>query len=52
MGRGAPWPGLVDFAVVQSYLDSATKWGIDKLQVLCELFTAGAWLPPALTPGE
>jgi transposase len=52
---GGAWrtlAGLVDFAVVQSYLDTATKWGIDKLQVLRELFTTGAWLPPALTPGE
>jgi transposase len=52
---GGAWrtlAGLVDFAVVQSYLDTATKWGIDKLQVLRELFTTGAWLPPALTPAE
>lgn len=52
---GGPWrtlAGLVDFAVVQSYLDTATKWGIDKLYVLRELFTTGAWLPPALTPDE
>ncbi len=44
--------GLIDFAIVQSYLDTATKWGRDKLQVLHELFTTGTWLPPALTPGE
>jgi transposase len=44
--------GLVDFAIVQSYLDTATKWGRDKLAVLHELFTTGAWLPPALTPAE
>jgi transposase len=52
---GGAWrtlAGLVDFAVVQSYLDTATKWGIDKLYVLRELFTTGAWLPPALTPAE
>lgn len=52
---GGAWrtlAGLVDFAVVQSYLDTATKWSIDKLQVLRELFTTGAWLPPALTPAE
>jgi len=52
---GGAWrtlTGLVDFAVVQSYLDTATKWGIDKLRVLRELFTTGAWLPPALTPAE
>jgi transposase len=44
--------GLTDFAIVQSYLDTATKWGLDKLDALCQLFTTGAWLPPALTPGE
>jgi transposase len=42
--------GLIDFALVHSYLDTATKWGIDKLQALRQLFTTGAWLPPALTP--
>jgi transposase len=52
---GGAWrtlQGLTDFAIVQSYLDTAAKWGIDKLHVLRELFTVGAWLPPALTPGE
>lgn len=44
--------GLIDFAIVQSYLDTATKWGHDKLEALRELFTTGAWLPPALTPAE
>ena len=44
--------GLTDFAIVQSYLDTATKWGQDKLDVLRQLFTTGAWLPPALTPAE
>jgi transposase len=44
--------GLIDFAIVHSYLDTATKWGIDKLQALQQLFTTGAWLPPALTPAE
>lgn len=42
--------GLIDFAIVQSYLDTATKWGEDKLDVLRQLFTTGAWLPPALAP--
>jgi len=41
---------LIDFAIVQSYLDTATKWGLDKLDVLRQLFTTGPWLPPALTP--
>lgn len=44
--------GLTDFATVQSYLDTATKWGHGKLDALHQLFTTGAWLPPALTPGE
>jgi transposase len=44
--------GLIDFAVVQSYLSTAGKWGRDKLTALEELFTTGAWLPPALTPGH
>jgi transposase len=52
---GGTWrtlQGLTDFAIVQSYLDTATKWGIDKLHALQQLFTTGAWLPPALTPAE
>jgi hypothetical protein len=40
--------GLADFAVVHSYHSTATKWGVDKLDVLRELFTTGPWLPPAL----
>lgn len=44
--------GLTDFAIVQSYLNTATKWGLDKLDALRQLFTTGAWLPPALTPAE
>lgn len=44
--------GLTDFAVVHSYLDTAAKWGLDKLDVLRQLFTTGAWLPPALTPAH
>ena len=52
---GGAWrtlQGLTDFAIVQSYLDTASKWGRDKLDVLRELFTTGAWLPSALTPAE
>lgn len=52
---GGAWrtlAGLTDFAIVQSYLDTATKWGHDKLDALYQLFTTGAWLPPALTPAE
>ena len=44
--------GLADFAVVQSYLSTAGKWGLDSLDVLTRLFTTGAWLPPAATPAE
>jgi transposase len=50
---GGAWrtvQGLTDFAIVTSYLDTAQKWGIDKLDALQQLFTTGAWLPPALTP--
>ncbi|WUV60686.1 hypothetical protein OG371_23250 [Amycolatopsis sp. NBC_01480] len=39
---GGAWrtlQGLIDFAVIQSYLDTATKWGHDKLDALRELFT-------------
>jgi hypothetical protein len=31
---------LTDFAVVRSYLDTATKWGLDKLDVLHQLSPA------------
>ena len=50
---GGSWrtlAGLADFAVVQSYLSTATKWGLDSLDVLTQLFTTGAWLPPAAQP--
>ncbi|MCA1822599.1 MAG: IS66 family transposase [Pseudonocardia sp.] len=52
---GGAWrtlQGLTDFAIVQSYLDTATKWGLDKLDALRMIFTTGAWLPPALAPAE
>jgi transposase len=42
--------GLADFAVVQSYLSTATKWGLSKLDALRQLFTTGPWLPPATAP--
>ncbi|MGH3407969.1 MAG: IS66 family transposase [Streptosporangiaceae bacterium] len=51
---GGSWrtlQGLADFAVVQSYLSTAAKWGIDKLDALTQLFTYGPWLPPAIRPG-
>jgi transposase len=50
---GGSWrtpQGLIDFAVLQSYLSTATKRGVDTLEAMTRLFTTGAWLPPALTP--
>lgn len=44
--------GLADFALVHSYLSTATKWGIDKLHALRQLFTTGPWLPPAIAPAS
>jgi transposase len=43
--------GLADFAIVQSYLSTAAKWGIDHLDALTQLFTTGPWLPAAIQPG-
>jgi transposase len=42
--------GLADFAIVQSYLSTAAKWGISKLDALRQLFITGPWLPPAIAP--
>jgi transposase len=42
--------GLADFAVVQSYLSTAANWGLSRYDALHQLFTTGAWIPPALTP--
>ncbi len=42
--------GLADFAIVQSYLSTASKWGLDTLDALTRLFTTGPWLPPATQP--
>ena len=42
--------GLADFAIVQSYLSTAAKWGLTKLDALRQLFTTGPWLPPAIAP--
>jgi len=42
--------GIAQFAIVQSYLSTARKWGLDQLDVLRQLFTTGPWLPPALAP--
>lgn len=43
--------GLADFAVVQSYLATATRWGLNRFQALHRLFNGdGPWIPNALTP--
>jgi transposase len=39
--------GLANFAVLRSYLSTATKHGMDLLDALQQLFTTGPWLPPA-----
>ena len=49
---GAPLDGLADFAIAQSYLSTAAKWGIDALDALTQLFTDGPWLPAAIRPGR
>lgn len=38
------------FALVQSYLSAAAKWGISKLDALRDLFNGSPWLPPSLEP--
>jgi transposase len=50
---GGSWrtlDGLAEFALVQSYLSTAAKWGISKLDALRDLFHGSAWLPPGLEP--
>jgi len=42
--------GLADFAIVQSYLSTAAKWDISKLDALRSLFGGHPWIPPALQP--
>jgi transposase len=43
--------GLADFAVVQSYLTTATHWGITRLDALRRLFNGdGPWIPTTLAP--
>ena len=38
--------GLAEFALVQSYLSTAAKWGISKLDALRDLFNGTPWIPP------
>ena len=50
---GGAWrtlTGLAEFAIVQSYLSTAAKWGISKLDALRDLFNSHAWLPPGIEP--
>jgi transposase len=42
--------GLADFAVVQSCLSTATKWGIPKIDALRGLFNGRRWMPTGLEP--
>ena len=42
--------GLADFALIQSYLSTAAKWGISKIDALRDLFNGRTWLPPGLEP--
>ncbi len=52
-GSGGCWrtlEGLAEFALIQSYLSTAAKWGISKLDALRDLFGGHAWLPPGLEP--
>ena len=54
-GSGGCWrtlAGPADFAVVQSYLSTATKWGLDTLDALTRLFEDTPWLPPAIAPAS
>ena len=52
-GSGGCWrtlTGLAEFALVESYLSTAAKWGISKLDALRDLFNGSAWMPPGLEP--
>jgi len=52
-GSGGTWrtlQGLTDFAIVESYLSTAAKWGITKLDALRDLFNGHTWKPPGLQP--
>jgi transposase len=52
-GSGGAWrtlQGLADFAIAESYLSTAAKWGVTKLDALRDLFSGHAWKPPGLQP--
>jgi transposase len=42
--------GLAEFAVVQSYLSTATKWDVLKIDALRGLFSGNPWMPPGVKP--
>ena len=42
--------GLAGFAVIQSYLSTATKWGITRIDALRGLFNGHPWMPTGLEP--
>jgi len=52
-GSGGCWrtlEGLAGFAIVQSCLSTAARWGTSKLDALRDLFGGHAWLPPGPEP--
>ena len=54
-GSGGAWrtlQGLADFAIVESYLSTAAKCGITKLDALRGIFSGNAWKPPGLQPAR
>ena len=42
--------GLAEFALVQSYLSTAAKWGTSKLDALRDLFNGQPWPPASPEP--
>lgn len=42
--------GLADFVIIQSYLSTAAKWGIAKIDALRSLFNGRPWMPPGIEP--
>jgi hypothetical protein len=44
--------GRAEFAIVQSYLSTAAKWEISKLDALRNLFNGTPWIPPGLQPAR
>jgi transposase len=44
--------GLADFAIIQSYLSTAAKWGVSQLDALRDLFNGHAWIGTASNPPD